>query len=83
MARAVVLDWRVSGEPARRHIAGGGARRNDDKREPEIDLRIPCEACGVAWAALSAFTYDKEQAMVCYLCPRCGYIEHRVAPASS
>ena len=83
MAETLSLDRRVFGEPDRRHLPRGGGRRAEDQHAPELDIRIPCEACGIAWASLSAFTHARGESMACYICPRCGYLERRVAAPGS
>ena len=79
MAQTASVERRVSGVADRRQILGRGGRRASDRRASELDLRVPCEACGIAWASLSSFAYERGQYMALYLCPRCGYLERRVA----
>jgi transcription elongation factor Elf1 len=77
MARADDLERRVSGTTDRRHMLRCGGRRQNDDNPPELDLRVPCEVCGVAWASLSSVAHEGAQSVATYICPRCGHHEQR------
>jgi hypothetical protein len=79
MAAAIFApDRRGSGVADGRHILVRGGRRAKDRKTSELDVRVACEACGVAWASLSSFGYQRGQFTATYLCPRCGHLDHRV-----
>jgi hypothetical protein len=71
---------RVHGIGDRRAFRRGG-RRAEEQGRTEMSLLIPCEACGVAWASLASFEYQRRQSLAIYLCPRCGHLERRLAAA--
>ena len=70
-----------SGVADRRHLLGRGGRRVGDYRAGEIGASIPCPACGVAWASISAFGDGQGEATATYSCLRCGHHEERVSAA--
>jgi hypothetical protein len=74
----LTADRRVSGLSDRRMLRGDGRRKDDHDHAPwEFDLRVVCEACGRGWASISSFTY-RGQSRLCFACPQCGHLEHRV-----
>jgi hypothetical protein len=77
MARTSTMERRLSGVTDRRVVFGRGGRRANDRCAPEIDLRVSCQACGTAWASLSAITQQGGERVAHYLCPRCAYVQHR------
>jgi hypothetical protein len=76
---SIAVERRVSGCGDRRMRRLGG-RRKDDPRVYEFDLRVACEACG-GWASISPVTFPSQSTMLCFTCPTCGHLEHRVGGA--
>jgi hypothetical protein len=73
---------RVSGLTDRRMLRHGGRRQGDEDHDRwEFDFRVACEACETGWASISSFTY-RGRARLCFACPQCGHLEHRVGTAS-
>jgi hypothetical protein len=72
-------EQRVSGLTDRRGTLGGGGRRDQDQLASQFSAIVPCEACRVAWAALSSVALEAGQPMARYVCPRCGHVERRIA----
>jgi transcription elongation factor Elf1 len=77
MAQADDPERRGSVTTDRRQMLRCGGRRENDENPPELDLRIACAACGVAWASLSSVGNKGAQLMATYICPRCGHHEPR------
>jgi hypothetical protein len=80
MAAAIFApERRVSGVADGRRFLGRGGRRANDDKTSELAVRLACEACGVAWASLHSFGYQRAQFTATYRCPRCGHLDDRVA----
>jgi hypothetical protein len=83
MAAAIFApERRVSGVADGRRFLGRGGRRANDDKTSALAVRVPCEACGVAWvawASLHSFGYQRGQFTATYRCPRCGHLDDRVA----
>jgi hypothetical protein len=78
MAQTFVADRRVSGIADRRRLFGRGGRRRDDSRAAPFKARVPCPACGAAWAGLVSFARG---AGARDGCPGCGQA-HDLTPSS-
>jgi hypothetical protein len=78
MAPTLAQDRRVSGTSDRRILRRGG-RRKDDHNPLEFGLRVACAACG-DWASINAFTDERGQSMLCFVC-QCGHLEDLVGAA--
>lgn len=80
MAAAIFAqERRVSGVADGRRFLGRGGRRATDAKTSALAERVACEACGVAFASLSSFGYQRGQFTATYRCPGCGHLNARVA----
>jgi hypothetical protein len=80
MAQTFLADRRVSGVADRRRLFGRGGRRRDGSRAAPFKARVPCPACGVAWAGLVSFGDPARGAGARYGCSGCGQV-HDLTPS--
>ena len=59
----------------RQLLARRDGRPAEDQRRSDRLLRVPCPACGIAWASLSSMAAHEGHSTATYLCPRCGHLE--------
>jgi hypothetical protein len=78
--RTIAAEWRVSGRGDRRMLRREGQRK-EDQVVVQFSLRGVCETCEMGWATIASFTNEGGQSMLCFTCPHCGHLEHRVGTA--
>jgi predicted RNA-binding Zn-ribbon protein involved in translation (DUF1610 family) len=81
MTPTLTHERRASARGDRRRLLSRGGRRAEDQSMAELSLVIPCTACGVEWARLVSFEYQRRQSVATFVCPRCGHLERRAAVA--